>query len=532
MRVTQGVVSLVVSVLCLASGSAGLAAPAQVWVDDNWTGPETCGGHVWQTDAFATVQAGIDAVADGGTVTVAPGVYPERVTLAKPLTLRGPGAGINPNAPTPEDRYAAAPARLDPTREATLIPPTVDLTFPRGLLITLASDHLTIDGLTLDGHNPALTGGHTSHDIEIHTAGGIGEADGHPEFISISHTVLRNVYTHGIAFENYAPGYNPPFPSRGIVLLNNRIDNIPGTIARGIEVADFVAPPPPGTMGRGIRLHFDVYALVAGNVITRTAVGISASAYRNQALPFTLTDNTIRATVTGIAVSDFHAGGKQRTEGVVQRNWIELLPTDTGAGQQGITLLRLRQPSELLVSDNTIIGGETGILIWDVWTRENTFAIQRCVIRDVQYGIRFTNVCDGVVATNPLDGTVQLQDVRIESARAVGILVEDDAQAPTTLTLQVSGGTTVIGGAVGALVRGGRAQLTFAGGTPSVAFQGQTTAYLVLEGNGATYPGTLDAATVRFDGAAGDALSGAARARLDAMITDAQDNPHLGAVTF
>lgn len=46
------------------------ATPTHVWVDARWTGPAACGEHTWHTDAFATIQAGITAVAEGGTVTV------------------------------------------------------------------------------------------------------------------------------------------------------------------------------------------------------------------------------------------------------------------------------------------------------------------------------------------------------------------------------------------------------------------------------------------------------------------------------
>ncbi len=48
---------------CLIS----VAQEATVWVDDDFT-PENCGGHTWDVNAFSNIQAGVDAVAAGGTV--------------------------------------------------------------------------------------------------------------------------------------------------------------------------------------------------------------------------------------------------------------------------------------------------------------------------------------------------------------------------------------------------------------------------------------------------------------------------------
>ena len=46
-------------------------------------------GHVFSTEAFATIQEAIDKAAPGSTVWVHPGVYTENLTLHKNLTLNG-----------------------------------------------------------------------------------------------------------------------------------------------------------------------------------------------------------------------------------------------------------------------------------------------------------------------------------------------------------------------------------------------------------------------------------------------------------
>lgn len=76
--------------------------PPITYVDDSWigttpgtdpdgAGPATNFGY----DAFATVQGGIDGVANGGTVNVAGGNYSEDVNMYKPgVSLLGAGAGV------------------------------------------------------------------------------------------------------------------------------------------------------------------------------------------------------------------------------------------------------------------------------------------------------------------------------------------------------------------------------------------------------------------------------------------------------
>ena len=86
--------------------------PAEVWVDSTYTAL-SCGGHTWGVDAFTTVQAGINAVAAGGTVNVAAGTYAENLTVGKSLSILGPNASISPNGGT-----RAAEATIAPTTTA------------------------------------------------------------------------------------------------------------------------------------------------------------------------------------------------------------------------------------------------------------------------------------------------------------------------------------------------------------------------------------------------------------------------------
>jgi parallel beta-helix repeat protein len=74
-----------------------LVVPTVVYVDDDWAGkdawddmdgPATYFGY----DAFATIQEAVDAIEDGGTITVETGTYNEnQILIDKPLTLQGDG---------------------------------------------------------------------------------------------------------------------------------------------------------------------------------------------------------------------------------------------------------------------------------------------------------------------------------------------------------------------------------------------------------------------------------------------------------
>lgn len=77
-----------------AFGCYGTVAvhPPEVWVDDDWAGSgygDAVNGHTFGVDAFATIEHGINAVAQDGTVHVYPGKYDENLSIGdKSLTLQ------------------------------------------------------------------------------------------------------------------------------------------------------------------------------------------------------------------------------------------------------------------------------------------------------------------------------------------------------------------------------------------------------------------------------------------------------------
>lgn len=113
--------------------------PADVFVDDNWTG-KTPGEKVGEdlyigSNAFATIQAAVDAVAEGGTVNVAEGTYAEQVVIDKPINLVGAGK---------ESTTILAPATMPKSDvDSTIVLITADAEF---------------SGFTVSGPGPSACG--------------------------------------------------------------------------------------------------------------------------------------------------------------------------------------------------------------------------------------------------------------------------------------------------------------------------------------------------------------------------------------
>ena len=103
--------------------------PNSVNVDDDF-GPGNSGSGSWGYDAFSNIADGLNAVDDGGTLTVASGSYPENVVVDKPVTMLGANAGA-----------AGCTGR---GAESTVGTGT-------GTGITIASDGVTVDGFAVVG---------------------------------------------------------------------------------------------------------------------------------------------------------------------------------------------------------------------------------------------------------------------------------------------------------------------------------------------------------------------------------------------
>ena len=112
-------------------------------------------------------------------------------------------------------------------------------------------------------------------------------------------------------------------------------------------------------------------------------------------------------------------------------------------------------------------------------------------IRGAKYGIWISNSLD---YGDPIESTCYIRGVTIEQPGTAGIYLEDARSDGRLLNVKVSHGTTIIGGETGVLVKGGQAFLDFAKSTqPALQLRAQTGKYIILQSNGNTSAGDLDA---------------------------------------
>lgn len=133
-----------------------------------------------------------DAIADssaGDTIAVHTGTYSENVVVDKPLTIRRATHGSHP---------VLIPAVSNPNG-----PGCAGSSLCGGAasnLILVQADDVTIDGLTLDGDNPALTSGVVAGGADIDARNGIitNHAIGTFNNLTVRHVTVRNVYLRGL----------------------------------------------------------------------------------------------------------------------------------------------------------------------------------------------------------------------------------------------------------------------------------------------------------------------------------------------
>ena len=285
-------------------------AATPVYVD---SAVELSGDGLTPGTAFKTIQKGISAVDDGGTVNVAAGTYAENVTIDKSLTLRG-----DPGAQT-EGIDDAGPSTSAPVLNGT------DLS---GSAITLSPGvtNVLIEGFEVhnytdisDGSMGAITSWNTGasnitvQDNFLHDIGWngvlVGSDDG---TLQSNWTVKRNIVSGanyaGIELTNttYSEvAYN-------VITIGAGIDSDPDDSGVGIEVA--VRDHGTGvTAGTGVSVY-DNEIDGDGVVPERAGINILSRAYQAESVALldgvTIENNTVAGATRGIfVVAEERIGG-------------------------------------------------------------------------------------------------------------------------------------------------------------------------------------------------------------------------------
>ncbi|MGA3150636.1 MAG: right-handed parallel beta-helix repeat-containing protein [Candidatus Saccharimonadales bacterium] len=178
-------------------------APSTVFVGGTYV-DGAAGGHIFGYDAFTTIQAGVSAVADGGTVNVAAGIYHESQIVLfgsnKGLTLQGAGASVT----------------------------------------------------TIDGGNAVVSGSGTHPGtIYIKNPDTPVKIDGFTFINPVNNTSIGEIASIVIAF-----GSNPPTPS-SITISNNHFIGVANNGSNPFDNAIWVYATPAGTVTNITNNEFD-----------------------------------------------------------------------------------------------------------------------------------------------------------------------------------------------------------------------------------------------------------------------------------
>ena len=402
---------------------------------------------------FATIQAAVNAANPGDVLLADAGTYTENVTINKALTLEGAKHGQNADA-----RFAAfVGGKADPTKEAILTTPTNN---PLGVnpgandLIRVTASGVTIDGLVIDGNNPALgaslvTG---AGGVAIHARRGVTNVDATGAFVPVNNLLVENNIIQNLS-------------QRGVSLDNNFSVASTGNVITGNVIRDFGSDPTNG--GYGVILFHDAYSDVTNNTIIDDFGGQTGIQQQDFTGTGTMTWSGNRVTVgqdgIGIETNFFTAPA-----GVVNilNNTVNAAAGVTGASDLtfGVYVLDVTSGATVQVINNAIgsSGGQLarGVNLWDLPTA-NTVTIAGGTIANSVTGIDLDSVDPDFGAG--MATTVNINSVAVTGG-TTGILVRaatvnqlsppPNTVDPTASVAANLTGDSIVGATTGVLLQG------------------------------------------------------------------------------
>lgn len=421
-------------------------APAATFVDAAYAGlpegtvvtwPNSGGTGVYYIghDAFASIQGGLNGVANSGTVNVAAGTYPEALVVNRAVTLLGPQAGHNVSTRFAAFTSTADGPKADPSTEAVITAAATDPTSAGNDSVHIMADNVTLDGFVLDGNNPALfqTGAipvdgintDSRRAVQTEDAGGIFvPANG----VSLKNNIIQNYAQRGIELVN--PTDLSPATS-GSVITGNLIRNF------GLD---------------GILLAFNAYSDVTSNSVIM-ATGAEAGIWlqdfpNNGASPKSMDWSYNRVIVCqnaygGIWANLFHAPAATLN---IHDNTVNAAAGVTGASDYtfGIYLSTLQGGTTAHVVNNVVgaTGGQfaRGISLWNLPTT-TPVTVSGGSVRNALKGVSLHDY-DPNFGLAGANSVVDLSGVAVSSC-ALGILVDGTSSTGDTVRMHISGNTTI-----------------------------------------------------------------------------------------
>ena len=446
--------------------------PAIVYVDDDWVsvpngqdpdggGPATEMGY----DAFATMQGGVNGVANPGTVIVYAGNYPEAVTVNKSLTINGAKAGQNANT-----RFAAfVPGpngpKADPAVESILTAAATDPNSGANDTLHVMANNVSFNGFVVDGNNPSLPQGgavvvggiNTDSRRAIQTE----DAAGNPfpaNNLAVSYNIMQNFSQRGVELIPGTASNTAPATS-GNVITQNLVRNF------GLD---------------GIVMAFNAYADVTFNTVVTndfpTEAGIWVQDFLNTGTPHTM--NIANNTVT---VGQDNFGGIWVNLAYLAAVNINDNTVNAAAGvtsgddfTYGIYVTSLRPGTTAQLNGNTVgaSGGEfdRGIALWNIGTSPTTTTVKDGSVKRSVDGISLV-YNDANFGAAGSSSTANVSGMTVSESQ-VGVVVDATGSGANTVTLTatnstLSGNTAANGGGITSTGTGGVASTTVTNSTLS-----------------------------------------------------------------
>lgn len=350
-------------------------------------------------ESFCSIQSAIDDLdtLNGHTLDVGPGTYIEAITINKSLTINGPNVGI----------AGDSGSRVS---EATILPDAIgfDPFTVCTILAYIEVDEVTLDGLTFDGNNPALTSGELINGVDVDACEGIVSYESVGN-ITIENNVISNFTYIGIELYNY---YNGAVPTSDNYIRFNRITNL----------GNFNFP-----YGIGTLIYNDFYADISQNVYDDVRIGIQTGNFNNANPGATgqISQNEINAWRTGIAHNLWYGSAGLIS---VDNNTINAIDQVGQATWYGMWIASWQNSANTMIIDNIVNIGSISQLAsgYNVWNTPTTadLTIFGGSVDGGDYGV-FVNNYDGY-DSDANDTSIIVDGLTISNAGLAGVYVKDN----------------------------------------------------------------------------------------------------------
>ena len=363
---------------------------------------------------YTRIQTAVDEAAAGDVLTAAAGTYAENVTVGKSLTILGSNVGINPNTGSrvPETIVTPALNSADPDNGTSNV-----------FQLANTSTNVTLDGLTIDGDNPTLTGGVSINGADINALAGVSGFGYDVSGLTLQNNIIKNFTGDGVDLGG-AQGLSSTHR-----FVNNKFDNIAGQA---------------NTTGSGQAIYIgdNAYSTITGNVMTRVIAGVQTGNFYRAATGTTptISGNTISAYRIGI----YHNLQYQSATGfTIQGNTLSADANLSGVTPNaGLRLYAITDAVSAAVQSNTVNAGfEYGVYAWNTPSTGNV-SVTGGLVQGSLAGIRLIN------HNNFGDGNTKLivSGVTITNSPVGVLAVDDPAAAAGISTSAVVTGNTQISG--------------------------------------------------------------------------------------